>query len=82
MSQWPYARLTERGSNVYVIDHVAGYLCCMWCRLMPNGNNFNSTSVERMCDHLAEHRARGDVVPDGVEDEMWADYPSGEVTPD
>src|SRR5205809_916971 len=51
-----YARLTENGSEVYVIDHVGGYLCCMWCRLTPDGGNFTTPDVAAMCAHLAGHR--------------------------
>ncbi len=43
--------------------------------LQPVGEEFQTTfhETQGMVDHLALHRSAGHVVPDGLEDALWAD---------
>lgn len=57
-------------ADVYVFMSVYGSLECCGCWLGP-GWNFGSTQA--MIDHLAEHRAAGHSVPEGIEDALRDD---------
>lgn len=57
-------------ADVYVFMDVHGTLECCGCSL---GDEWNFGSTEAMIDHIAEHRAAGHDVPDGLEDELRAD---------
>lgn len=63
-----YARFSY--ADVYVFMNTGGWLECCGCSLGDEGR-FDSTQA--MVDHLAQHRAAGDDVPDGIEDSLWAD---------
>lgn len=54
-------------ADVYVFMDVHGTLECCGCSL---GDEWNFGSTEAMIDHIAEHRAAGHDVPDGLEDEL------------
>lgn len=61
-----YIRLTEEGSQVYVLmtseDHC---LSCLSCSLTPEGNGeFLARTTAEMIVHLERHRQAGSVVPD------------------
>lgn len=56
--------------DVYVYMSVRGHLECCGCIL---GDQWVFDSTQAMVDHLAEHRAAGHDVPDGIEDELRAD---------
>lgn len=63
-----YARLAP-DSDVYVYEDVrGGYTCenCPRTRWAPDSDNpqFRCTTAGEMVDHLMEHRARGERVPD------------------
>src|SRR5688572_16988801 len=49
---------------------VNGSLACCGCRL---GDEWYFGSTDAMIAHLAEHRAAGHDVPDGIEDDLRAD---------
>lgn len=63
-----YVRFAEN-SDVYVFDHVGGYLCCCACRLEGSYNkdwssrNFEAQTAPEMVDHLLEHKENGHMVP-------------------
>lgn len=66
-------------ADVYVFMSTSGHLECCGCSL---GNQWHFDSTQAMVDHLAEHRAAGQRVPDGIEEalreddrENWVDYP-------
>ncbi len=56
--------------DVYVFMSTSGHLECCGCIL---GDQWSFASTQEMVDHLAEHRAAGHAVPDGIEDELWED---------
>jgi hypothetical protein len=57
-------------ADVYVFMSTTGHLECCGCIL---GDQWVYGSTQAMVDHLAEHRAAGHSVPDGIEQELWAD---------
>lgn len=57
-------------ADVYVFMSTSGYLDCCGC-ILGGPSAFDSTQA--MVDHLAEHRAAGHDVPDGIEAELWED---------
>lgn len=75
-----YARFGWDGSDVYIFMSDLGLECC-GCSLHRDGDSFPVfNSTQAMVDHLAEHRAAGDFVPEYVEDELWADDEENWVT--
>jgi len=63
-----YARFSN--ADVYVFMSTSGHLECCGCRL---GDQWSFDSTAAMVEHLAEHRAAGHDVPDGIEADLWAD---------
>lgn len=63
-----YARFSY--ADVYVFMSTSGHLECCGCAL---GDEWEFGSTQAMVDHLAEHRAAGHDVPDGIEADLWAD---------
>lgn len=63
-----YARFSY--ADVYVFMSTSGHLECCGCKL---GDEWAFDSTQAMVDHLAEHRAAGHNVPDGIEADLWAD---------
>jgi len=63
-----YARFSN--ADVYVFMSTSGHLECCGCHL---GDQWAFDSTAAMVEHLAEHRAAGHDVPDGIEAELWAD---------
>lgn len=57
-------------ADVYVFMNVGGYLSCCGCWLSDREDYYSTAD---MIAHLAEHRAAGHDVPDGIEDELLAD---------
>lgn len=71
-----YARFSY--ADVYVFMSTSGHLECCGCIL---GDQWAYDSTQAMVDHLAEHRAAGHDVPDGIEQQLrqddrksWTDY--------
>lgn len=64
-----YSRFSEH-CDVYVFMHVGGFLQCCGCRL---GDDWNFDSTDEMVEHVAEHRAAGHNVPDGLEQSLLED---------
>lgn len=64
-----YARFSY--ADVYVFMSSSGHLECCGCILGDYSVTCDST--QEMVDHLAEHRAAGHDVPDGIEAALWAD---------
>ena len=60
-----YARL-RLDCDVYVFEHVDGFICCMWCKLAPGLDNYHAATAAEMDAHLCEHEAAGHSVPAGV----------------
>ncbi len=50
--------------DVYVFMSTSGHLECCGCIL---GDQWSFASTQEMVDHLAEHRAAGHDVPDGID---------------
>ena len=63
-----YARFSY--ADVYVFMSTSGHLECCGCIL---GDQWVFDSTQGMVDHLAEHRAAGHDVPDGIEQQLWDD---------
>ena len=63
-----YARFSY--ADVYVFMSTSGHLECCGCQL---GNQWKFDSTAAMVEHLAEHRAAGHDVPDGIEASLWDD---------
>lgn len=63
-----YSRFS--GFDVYVFMDVYGSLQCCGCLL---DDQWHYDSTQAMVDHLAEHRAAGHNVPDGIEAALWED---------
>ena len=63
-----YCRFSN--ADVYVFMNVGGFLSCCRCWL---GDREDFYSTEEMIAHLAEHRAAGHDVPEGIEDDLLAD---------
>lgn len=57
-------------ADVYVYMDVNGSLACCGCWL---GDDWYFDSTKAMIAHLAEHRAAGHDVPDGIEDSLRED---------
>ena len=70
-----YTRFSN--ADVYVFMSTSGHLECCRCRL---GDQWGFDSTQAMVDHLAEHRAVGHHVPDGVEQDLWNDDEHNWVT--
>lgn len=63
-----YARFSH--ADVYVYMDVNGSLACCDCSI---GDQWYFDSTDEMVVHLAEHRAAGDYVPDGIEESLRED---------
>jgi len=63
-----YARFSN--ADVYVFMSTSGHLECCGCHL---GEQWAFDSTAAMVEHLAEHRAAGHNVPNGIEADLWAD---------
>ena len=63
-----YARFSH--ADVYVFMSTSGHLECCGCHL---GDQWSFDSTAAMVEHLAEHRAAGHDVPNGIESDLWAD---------
>ena len=63
-----YARFSY--ADVYVFMSTSGHLECCGCIL---GDQWAYDSTQAMVDHLAEHRAAGHDVPDGIEQQLRQD---------
>ena len=64
-------------SDLYIYDDVGGFTNCCGCKLPEQSQGFQSTDLQEMLDHIAEHRAAGHNVHDGLEDlitEEWEPY--------
>lgn len=57
-------------ADVYIYMSFSGTLECCACRL---GDEWSFDSTEAMIAHIAEHRAAGHDVPDGLEDALRRD---------
>jgi len=72
----PYARFGPwQPSDLYIFDHVGGFITCCGCWLQQY--SFETTDLQELLDHIAEHRAAGHAVHDGLEDlirEEWGPY--------
>lgn len=71
-----YARLGSEGSDVYVFEHVHGYLTCCGCSI-TTGQDPRFDNLVSLFEHLDEHRSVGHVVPDSVEVDVLADRDEG-----
>lgn len=67
-----YARFFRGESDVYVYADVAGGITCCWCAL---GDTITFVTSGEMIQHLTEHRAKGNLVPDHTFDQILEDYP-------
>lgn len=70
-----YARFGADDSDVYVYEHVSGWLECCGCRLI--GDCFRTDDVRDFLEHLVAHDEDGDVVPDSTFAEIRADWAAG-----
>lgn len=71
-----YVRLGVDGSQVYIFEHVAGYVECCFCAFSGSGgDDFHTTVLDEMLAHVAEHRAAGHTVPEWVDRELSEDWP-------
>lgn len=68
-----YCRFGFDHSDVYVYEHVGGYLTCAGC-LFDSKREFTTHSRMRMLDHLYEHRKAGQVVPEGAMDRLADEF--------
>lgn len=64
-----YIRFGEADSSVYVYLTIDGGIECCGCSL---SDCYEAGTAEEMADHLREHLAAGDVVPEGVIERILA----------
>lgn len=65
-----YVRWSKQ-SDVYIFDHVDGFIECCACCLDPvDADSFKAKNVEEMIEHVQVHRAAGHLVPDYVEEAL------------
>lgn len=75
-----YARFGWDNSDVYVFEHVAGYIQCCGCILPEYGDEdwiggfYNAPTANDMLKHLDEHRAAGNVVPERTYTDIREEY--------
>ena len=66
------------GSDIYIYPSTMGYITCSACsvsRAIPEYmfKSINLYNDQEVIDHLAKHRANGDDVPNGLEEEILSD---------
>lgn len=66
-----YCRFGWNGSDVYVYESAEGWECC-GCSI---SDDWMHPSPEAMIVHLAEHRRRGQYVPEYAISALWGDVP-------
>ena len=72
-----YARWTKGYSDVYVFAHADGGIKCCGCALEPEPwSSFYADTSGEMLIHLAEHKDKGHLVPEGIEFKILGDYPN------
>ena len=59
-------------ADIYIFMSTDGYLECCAC-ILHDGGSQTFDSTQAMVDHIAEHRAAGHDVPDGIEADLWED---------
>ena len=63
-----YARYGEDGSDIYLYEDIAGGYTCALCSLLPkeagNWSSFHCDTLEEVKEHLEQHVANGDIVPE------------------
>lgn len=59
-------------SDVYIFEHVDGYMNCAACLLVKD---FRATEVQDMLDHLDEHEAAGHIIPPDLRECLVEDWP-------
>lgn len=73
-----YARKGCDGSDVYVYQAVDGDYRCQGCRLMPRASLiWHCNRPKQMIEHLREHQARGDSVPESALERLWSEVTKG-----
>lgn len=81
-----FVRLGQDSSQVYIFDHVDGYVVCCFCAFTPwdadaeriARPDFHTTDLDAMLAHIAEHRAAGHVVPDWVDQRLRDEWDESE----
>lgn len=69
-----YARFGCDGdSDVYVYQDVGGGWTCCWCKLGPPRSNVNVETRSEMLEHLLDHRAAGQSVPEHAIERLRAE---------
>lgn len=83
-ARWSTACADGRTSDLYVFHHVGGWLTCFACPMVEDDDPdsyvddvpcWNTRDSAAMADHVRQHVAAGDAVPDGlverIEDYDW-----------
>jgi hypothetical protein len=69
-----YCRFSWDDSDVYLYEHVDGFIECSACRF-DDPWIVQLNSLDEALAHVAKHRAAGHIVPIGVEDDIRAENP-------
>lgn len=73
-----YCRLGWDGNELYMFEHVDGFIECSACKF-DDPWILGLHSLDETLEHVAKHRAAGHVVPEALEDEIRADNPWNEA---
>lgn len=71
-----YSRFID--SDIYIYASTLGYITCSGCSLSELDGRYTLKSINLYTDkdileHIARHRAKGDLIPEGLEDEILSD---------
>jgi hypothetical protein len=72
IDEMAYARFQADHSDVYVLEDVRGFMCCMRCALNDRRETRTNTRSE-MIAHLEAHLQAGQKVPDYAFEDLKAD---------
>lgn len=75
-----YARFGWDGSDVYIYEHVGGFIECCGCSITePDGHEdfgfFHAQTAREILTHIDKHIAQGDHVPDDCISRIKKEHP-------
>ncbi len=65
-----YCRFAKNESDVYLLNHVAGYYECCGCHLNDNKISIQMNTIPEVLRHLNKHIEKGHLVPEYAFDRL------------
>lgn len=76
-----YARFGWEGSDVYIYEHVSGFIECCGCSLVKPEDDYeifgfyHANTAREMLTHIDQHLAKSDTVPTDCIDRIKEEHP-------